>query len=99
MENPINYLNYAIPFSIIVNILVSISIALQLYSNAPEKNDLGFNKYWQTLMMDSYPSGDKNLLVYDDTPERLNLFKVHRAFSVGTMSFIVINVVLIFLFK
>ena len=94
MENLINYLHYANPFAIILAIVSSALIAIKLYSGAPEKKDLGFNKYWQTLMMDSFPSEDKNILIYDDFPERLLLFKLHRIVSIGVMSFVAVNVVL-----
>lgn len=89
-----NLINYSLPFAIILNIVVSLVIAIKLYLNAPEKNDIGFNKYWQTLMMDSYPSHDKNLLIYDDNPQRKKLFWLHKMVSIGVMVFIVINVIL-----
>lgn len=93
MENLINYLHYANPFAIFFAIIASSLIAIKLYSGAPEKKDLGFNKYWQTLMMDSFPSGDKNILIYDDCQARLSLFKLHRFLSVGVMAFVAVNVV------
>lgn len=94
MEALINYLHYANPIAIALAIVCSISIAARLYRNAPEKKDLGFVKYWQTLMMDSFPSEDKNILIYDDSSDRLLLFKLHRVVSVAVMAFIALNIVL-----
>lgn len=94
MENLINFLRYSMPFVIAVSIVISLVISIRLYSDAPEKNEIGFNKYWQMLMMESYPSADKNLLIYDDKPERHKWFKIHRIVSVVGMTFIAANVVL-----
>lgn len=80
-----------------MNIIISLGITILLYGEAPEKNDIGFNKYWQTLMMDSYPSADKKLLIYDDKKERYQLFKIHRCVSVIVMGVIVINMLLLIL--
>lgn len=85
------------PIVIPINIVISLIIAAKLYSDAPEKEGIGFNKYWQTLMMDSYPSTDKNILIYNDKPERHHLFKVHRIVSITAMSIIGINLLLLIL--
>lgn len=90
----INYLHYVNPIAIVVGIILSFTITVVLYRNAPEKNILGFSKYWQALMMDSFPSDDKSILIYDDSPKRLGLFKMHRTVAISIMSFVGLNIFL-----
>lgn len=90
----ISYLHYANPIAIIIGIVLSLTITIKLYQKAPENKGLGFSKYWQTLMMDSFPSDNKSILMYDDSDKRLRLFKLHRIVAISLMSFIGLNILL-----
>lgn len=94
MEKIINYLHYANPIAIVIGIVLSLAITIKLYRDAPERKGLGFSKYWQALMMDSFPSDDKSILIYEDSQERFALFKAHRVVAISVMSFIGLNIVL-----
>ncbi|RYG06695.1 MAG: hypothetical protein EOO07_28755 [Chitinophagaceae bacterium] len=85
MQKIIDLIQLIVPIAIVVNILVSLVIAVRLYRSAPENQGMGFNKYWQTLMMDAAPGTDKKLLTYDDKDCRNELFKSHQVVSITCM--------------
>jgi len=74
---------FVINFLIITSgIIVSFIAALTLYQDAPEKSDIGFNKYWNALMLDASP-GDKTLLKFEG--ERLKIFLIYKKFNIGVL--------------
>lgn len=85
--------------SVIFNILSGLIIALKLYSDAPEKNDIGFNKYWNALMVDASPGKDKPLLVYNDKSSRFELFNILKIISLTCLIVAIISFALIFISK
>lgn len=66
---------------IVFNLTSSFLLSLALYGDAPERGEIGFNKYWQALMMDAAPWSGKKLLQYSDRPGRYKLFVIHRFIS------------------
>lgn len=67
--------------TIVLNLVSSFALSLALYIDAPERGEIGFNKYWQALMMDAAPWSGKKLLQYEDRPSRYKLFFIHRVMS------------------
>lgn len=63
-------------------VIVGFIAALTLYQDAPEKYDLGFNKYWNALLLDASP-GDKTLLKFEG--ERLKIFLIYKKFNIGVL--------------
>jgi hypothetical protein len=60
MENAIEIVTTLMASVIAFNAISSLFVALALYSNAPERGEIGFNRYWQTLVADAAPwSGKK----------------------------------------
>jgi hypothetical protein len=94
----IDLVSYVAPTTIIFNIVVGLVIALKLYIKAPERDVMGFNKYWHALMMDAAPGKEKNLLKYDDDENRNQLFLAYRIVSIVCMVVIALCVLVAIIF-
>jgi hypothetical protein len=72
----IDLVPYVAPITIGFGFVFSLAIALRLYIDAPEKKEMGFNKYWHAFMLDASPGNEKKLLEYSDKIERYSLFVI-----------------------
>jgi hypothetical protein len=83
MLNLIDYPIYFVQITLLFNFVSSLVIGFKLYKSAPERSSMGFNKYWNTFMMEAWPGRDKNLLIYDDQKYRLKLFELYKFITVS----------------
>jgi hypothetical protein len=76
-----NILKYSVVVILLFNIFSSLVIALLLYIEAPEREGMGFHKYWQTFVMDAWPDGERKLLNYEDK-KRSQFFECYKVITV-----------------